>query len=237
MSTTKHHITYRSKNKKVGPMSVTRTTTVTCPRSCPLFGAGCYDEQGKGGIHRRRVDAGKYTTFSPEEFLEEIGNLTRVYRHNEGGDLWNGQSSEHIDAQMLKRFVEANAHERRTPIVYTHKPVVGTRATKRIRQHNLNALREAKAKFALNVSVESLREVDEAFELGLDAVVVLPDDAKKVTKTPGGHKVVTCPATWGSAQCTDCGGRKPLCTRQNRGFAIGFPAHGARRKSVLKVIS
>ena len=91
---TRHHYTKRpSANVKTGPVTVTRTTTETCPTSCPLLGNGCYDQQGNGNIHRTKVDAGKYETVSVSEYMRAIRNFTHIYRHNEGGDLWNGKTS------------------------------------------------------------------------------------------------------------------------------------------------
>ena len=117
---TRHHYTKRpSANVKTGPLTVTRTDSTSCPKSCPLLGNGCYDQQGNGAIHRRRVDSGQYETLSVAEFMRAIRNFTHIYRHNEGGDLWNGKTSEHICADTLKTFATSNRLYRRTPIVYT----------------------------------------------------------------------------------------------------------------------
>jgi len=231
---TRHHYTKKpSANVKTGPVTVTRTTTGTCPKSCPLLGNGCYDQQGNGNIHRRRVDSGQYETLSVSEFMREIRNFTQLYRHNEGGDLWNGKTSEHICADTLKTFATTNRFYKRTPIVYTHKACVGSRSHWAIRRKNREAIQNSGAGFAINTSVESLVDVDEALDHGLDCVVVLPaDTGKGVTKTPGGNRVVTCPATYGSIQCISCGAGKPLCTRKGRGYAIGFPAHGSSQKKI-----
>jgi len=232
---TRHHVTMISQNKKTGPMSIIRSTTATtCPKSCPLLDAGCYDQQGNGNIHRRKVDTNEYKTLSTDEFFEIIPDLSRRYRLNEGGDLWSGKTTEHIDAKLLKQFSEVNKTWRKTPIMYTHKPVVGKRSHWKIRKANRDAIRKSGANYAINVSGESLSEVDEALEQGLDCVVVLPSTAGKgITRTPKGHKVVTCPATYNATQCVTCGGKQgPLCTRKNRGYAIGFPAHGASKKRI-----
>ena len=243
MAQTRHHYTKKpSSNIKVGPITVTRTTAEgdggTCPKSCSLYGKGCYDQQGNGAIHRRRVDSGQYETLSVAEFMRAIRNFTYIYRHNEGGDLWNGKTSEHICADTLKTFAATNRLYRRTPIVYTHKACVGSRSHWAIRKKNREAIQNSGAGFAINASVESLADVDEALEHGLDCVVVLPASAGKgVTRTPNGNRVVTCPATYGRTQCVTCGAGKPLCTRKDRGYAIGFPAHGAsKRKITLNIL-
>ena len=241
MAQTRHHYTKKpSANVKTGPVTVTRTTAEgaegaggTCPKSCSLYDKGCYDQQGNGNIHRRRVDSGQYETLSVAEFMRAIRNFTRLYRHNEGGDLWNGKTSEHICAKTLKTFATTNRLYRRTPIVYTHKACVGKRSHWAIRKKNREAIKDSGASFAINTSVESLVDVDEALEHGLDCVVVLPaDTGKGVTKTPGGNRVVTCPSTYSAIQCISCGAGKPLCTRKGRGYAVGFPAHGSSQKKI-----
>ena len=245
--TTKHHVTLLSHNVKTGPMTVTRSTTDTCPKSCPLLDAGCYDQAGNGGIHRRKVDALAYKTPTIDQFFEAIPDFSRLYRLNEGGDLWSGKTSEHISHVLLKRFTDINKHWRKTAIVYTHKPCVGSRSHWRIREANRKAIKNANATHAINVSVESLSEVDEAFEHGLDVVTVLPLDAneqrKRSTRTPEGKLVVHCPATWGNISCAGgvgkkaCGGSKgALCAIKNRDFAIGFPAHGSSKKRITKTL-
>tara|TARA_R110002051_G_scaffold322396_1_gene412785 strand:+ start:1198 stop:1716 length:519 start_codon:yes stop_codon:yes gene_type:complete len=170
--------------------------------------------------------------------MRDIRNFTQLYRHNEGGDLWNGKTSEHICADTLKTFATTNRFYRRTPIVYTHKACVGSRSHWAIRKKNREAIKDSGASFAINASVESLADVDEALEHGLDCVVVLPASAGKgVTKTPKGNRVVTCPSTYSSIQCISCGNGKPLCTRKGRGYAIGFPAHGtSKRKITLNIL-
>jgi len=240
---TRHHVTVISHNKKLGPISVTRSqTTKTCPKSCPLLdGGGCYDQSGNGAIHRRRVDSNEYATLSFPAFLGVIKDkVSRIYRHNEGGDLWSkGNNTETICQVRLQQFVDANVSARKTPIIYTHKSVVSdTRATKKIRQANGEVLKACGAPFALNVSVETPRDVDALLGNGHDAVTIIPHDEKRrVTRTPEGNRVVTCPATYSKVQCANCGSGSPLCTRKNRGYAIGFPAHGASKKKISSLLT
>ena len=230
---TRHHITRISHNIKTGPMSVVRSTTETCPNSCPLLGNGCYDQGGNGNIHRTKVDKGQYKTLDFTDFLKAIRDLSAIYRHNEGGDLWNGKTSEHICGDSLKRFSKENKAWRKSAIVYTHKPTVGKRSHWAIRKANRQAIKDSESTTAINASVESLSEVDEALGHGLDTVCVLPTETTaRVTRTPQGNRVVTCPAYYSKTQCIGCGNGEPLCARKNRGYAIGFPAHGAKKKHV-----
>ena len=243
---TQHHITRISMNLKTGPMSITRTETTTCPESCPLRElivdpetgeikekGPCYDLSGNGAIHRRKVNAHEYKTVGFEDFLKAIRDLSAIYRHNEGGDLWNGKTSEHICKDSLKRFSEVNKAWRKQVILYTHKPLVGKRSHWAIRKANRQAIEASGSNVAINASVESLAEVDEALGLGLDSVCVLPANTpERVTRTPQGNRVVTCPAYYSKTQCLSCGSGAPLCARKDRGYAIGFPAHGSKKKSL-----
>lgn len=244
---TRHHIVVRSSNRKVGKLTVTRTTTETCPRSCPLLGQGCYDQGGNGRIHRDKVDRGEYRTASEAEFLADLPNFTSVFRHNEGGDLWNSRTnSEGISPTKLKRFATACKDSKRTAIIYTHKPLPGQDRyydeaktlpiEYSIKKANLRAIKQAKAAFAINASCDSLKELDQVKSAtGLDCVVVLPKDHKPRTiRTKAGNRVITCPATYGKTTCETCGNGSPLCTRKGRGYSIGFPAHGSSAKKISK---
>ena len=110
---TRHHITYLSANKKTGPITVTRSTTETCPDSCPLLKVitpegeerpgPCYDKHGRGNIHREKHDLGLYKSYSPADFIRLVFTFTPVFRHNEGGDLWG--KGDWIDPEPSGLFI------------------------------------------------------------------------------------------------------------------------------------
>ena len=237
----RHHVTYKSGNGKTGPMTVVRTDTRTCPPTCSLLLSGdCYDLGGNGRIHRMKVDAGEYKTVSSGQLLKLMAKFSKVFRLNEGGDLWG--RGDRIDGSKLTRFLKQARKVGKMVIIYTHKPVAGIhkRGQGQDRLNNRKAIRGALKGHtgAVNISCDSLAEVDRAMDRGYDATVVLPlDTGKGVTMTPGGHRVVTCPASYGPIQCTSCGSGVPLCTRKDRGYAVGFPAHGmAKKRLSLRII-
>lgn len=237
----RHHVTYKSGNGKTGPMTVVRTDTRTCPPSCKLLLDGdCYDLGGNGRMHRMAVDAGTYKTVASGQLLELMKKFSRVFRLNEGGDLWG--KAGRIDGKKLDRFLKRAKELGKLAIIYTHKPVAGihSRGSGEDRLNNRKAIREALKgqDVAVNISCDSMEEVDRAMDRGYDATVVLPmDTGKGMTRTPGGHRVVTCPASYGPIQCVTCGSGKPLCTRKERGYAVGFPAHGmAKKRLSLRII-
>jgi hypothetical protein len=63
---------------------------------------------------------------------------------------------------------------------------------------------------------------------------VLPIDQVENCTTPGGRKIVVCPATIRDGiSCSSC----QLCAISNREAIIGFPAHGTQAKKAARVFS
>ena len=88
--------------------------------------------------------------------------------------------------------------------------------------------------FTINVSRETYSEADEAISYGVAPVVVLQEiDAPKISFTPQGNKVVTCPATYREdVTCQSC----ELCYNISRRVIVGFPAHGTSKRRVINII-
>lgn len=214
-----YHFTRVSGNQKTGPIPVSTTSSDSCPPTCKFKGNGCYAENGQLAIHWRAVDAGKRGG-SLDAICEQIAALPRhqLWRHNQAGDL-PVTSPGRIDRKALAKLVAANKGRR--GFTYTHH-----RPTKL----NVEAVRTAnESGFTINWSAETLEQADEygALDAG-PVVVVLPADATKPTKTPGGHHVIVCPASIGNTDCLNCG----ICQQRDRQAVIGFPAHGSGNKKV-----
>lgn len=213
------HLTLKSGNEKTGPIPVSLTERSTCPDACSFKGAGCYAEGWPMRLHWDRV-VERGTEWA--EFCNRVSHLPagQLWRHNAAGDLPGENNT--LDTAALAALVEANAGKR--GFTYTHKPL--TRETRA-------ALSEATLRgFTVNVSCDSLEAVDD-LGLALPTVVVLPmlekgEAEPKVTLTPAGHRVVTCPAQYRDTNCAECG----LCYRADRRYAIGFRAHGFARRKV-----
>jgi hypothetical protein len=178
----------------------------------------------------------------------------QLWRCNEKGDL-PGKGNQ-IDLDALLQLVKAN--KGRNGFSYTHKPVFagsytvsgnekkGQRHTSRVSektaQANWLAIGHANDNgFTVNLSADTLSDADRKAGLGIGPVCVnLPSDAAKGAKysTPEGRKIVTCPAALErnkdkGINCAMCG----LCQRRDRGFIVGFPAHGtAKARASLKVV-
>ena len=158
-------------------------------------------------------------------FCEQVAALPegQLWRHNAAGDLPGENNA--LDSAALAQLVEANQGKR--GFTYTHKPL-----TREIRA----AIADANLRgFTVNVSCDSLEAVD-SLGLALPTVVVLPELAKgerepRVTRTPAGHRVVTCPAQYRETNCAECG----LCQKSDRQYAIGFRAHGYAHRKVSAI--
>ena len=50
------------------------------------------------------------------------------------------------------------------------------------------------------------------------------------SETVNGFNIVRCPAEYNNSNCRDCGNGRPLCSRIDRNFAIGFTDHGTYKK-------
>ena len=71
--------------------------------------------------------------------------------------------------------------------------------------------------------------------------MVVSDDKKGKTFNVNGVPVVMCPAQTNEDAGVTCAGTRscggngaPLCARRNRGFAIGFFIHSARKRAANK---
>lgn len=208
----------KSGNSKTGPIPVSMTERASCPDACSFKGNGCYAE---GWPMRLHWDAVEESGVPYPAFLEAVAALPdgQLWRHNAAGDL---------DMSQLAALTEANTGKR--GFTYTHHPLT---------RENRAAIADANLRgFTVNVSCDSLDAVDN-LGLALPTAVVLPmlergQREPKVTRTPAGHKVVTCPAQYREGvSCANC----QLCARTDRKYAIGFRAHGFARRKVSDTVS
>jgi hypothetical protein len=226
---TKVQLVPKSSNSKTGPIPVSMTTRETCPDSCSFKGKdengklrGCYAEGWPLRTHWNNVSE-RGVDWST--FCEQVAALPegQLWRHNQAGDLPGENNA--IDWPAIVALVEANRGKR--GFTYTHKP----------------GAREALATvnrsgFTINVSCDSLEQVDRELGNHNPVVVVLPmletgEVESKVTYTPGGNRVVTCPAQWRDTSCAECG----LCAVSDRDYAVGFRAHGVAKRVTSNLVS
>jgi hypothetical protein len=220
-----------SGNKKTGPIPVSMSSKETCPDACAFKLKGCYAAAGALNIHWTKLTKGAMG-MPWDAFISKLRTLRRgtLWRHNQAGDLAGANDS--IDAVKLRELTEANKGKH--VICYTHKPVLDWQSKEAAA--NRAAIVEAGANgFNINLSANNLQHADELLALGIAPVAsVVPITQMVNCKTPGGARVVICPAvTRDNVTCSACG----LCARANREYVIGFPAHGNAKRFVNGVAS
>ena len=128
-----------------------------------------------------------------------------------------------IDREALAMLVEANKGRR--GFTYTHHDMSV--------ESNREAVREAnEGGFAVSLSANGPAHADELAELGVAPVVtVISEFAPVNTTTPAGRRIITCPAVQREGvNCLSC----KLCAKTDRKVIIGFPLHGARRRTAAR---
>jgi hypothetical protein len=218
------HLTLKSSNVKTGPIPVSTSSAATCPPTCPFNnGEGCYAGSGPLALHWKKVTE-KTRGDQFAEFLNKIEALPggQLWRHNQAGDL-PGNGIE-IDGAALGDLVKVNFNKR--GFTYTHyEPAIGNNA-KYIKGANDYG-------FTINLSANTPSHADKLSALNIGPVVtVLPANQVENSYTPGGRKIVVCPATIrDDVSCSTC----KLCAVSNREIIIGFPVHGTSKKKAARV--
>jgi hypothetical protein len=214
------HLTRKSANAKTGPIPVSTSSRASCPSTCAFKGNGCYAENHPLVHHWNAVTEGRGQPWL--DFVDEISRLKagQIWRHNQAGDLQG--ANDVIDALALRQLARANLGKK--GFTYTHYPPTPS---------NVKAIRAAvKAGFTVNLSADSLADADRLAPLGLPLVVVVPVGWQGGT-TPGGRKVTLCPAQFKEyITCATC----QLCQKADRHAIVAFEAHGARRKTVARIV-
>lgn len=220
-------LTLKSSNSKTGPIPVSVTSARTCPKSCPLSKGGCYAQDGPLAWHWRAVTE-KERGAPWSEFCGDVSTLIpdgQLWRHNAAGDLPGDGAV--IDTAALELLTTAQKGKR--GFTYTHyRPEVSAVNRRAIKKANA-------AGFTVNLSANNLSDADALAAFGIaPVVVVLPVDAPNSgAVTPGGRRVVTCPATYkDTVSCATC----KLCSvNTSTRPIVGFPAHGAAKRMAGKI--
>ena len=217
------HFVRMSSNAKLGGLPASTTSGDSCPERCSFrSGNGCYGESGPLSIHWTAVNARKRGG-SLDEFCKSVKALPRfqLWRHNQVGDLPGDGVS--IDGAALRKIVKANKGKK--GFTFTHYDPVDPDNAEAIRWANEDG-------FTVNLSAETLEEVDLFVSLGVGPVVVaLPATADKPIRTAGGNRITICPASLKNTTCAQCA----MCADPNRKSVIGFPSHGSGKAKVERV--
>jgi len=228
-----------SGNRKIGYMPAGYSSFLTCWNECTFGKHGaCYAKGGHCQMHMHKVTSGaRGGSFA--KFVEQIDLLPDdiVYRPMVGGDLpgINGE----LDKASMLALVDANRNRRgkghKRPIGYTHSPVMASQAP--CGPANAAIIKHAnKNGFTINLSANTVNQADALVDLEIGPVVcVLPKGTIRKTYTPKGRAIVVCPAVLagklGTVTCSDC----LMCSKVDRPYLIGFPAHGMREAIAHKI--
>lgn len=219
------HITKKSANKKTGPIPVTITSGDSCPSVCPLRDQGCYAQSGPLALHWNKVDSGERGG-SWDALCSTVAAFPedQIWRHNQAGDLPHVDGV--IDAAAVDALALANVGRR--GFTYTHHDMTIAANVETVRVANDYG-------FTVNLSANDPAHADELAETGAGPVVTVISEFadSNVSYTPAGRRIITCPATTrDDVSCATC----KLCAKPDRSVIIGFPLHGARRRTAAKVL-
>jgi hypothetical protein len=205
----------RSQNAKTGPVDIsTYRTQGSCPRSCPLFGKGCYAEnRGARGRPSPFGIAEKGTIIDQDygpliDALDALGRYS-IVRFNVSGDYLLE------DGTPDMAYIEATNHARRSDVLsYTHAwrtldPAWFETTTRP------------------NASCDTLVDVAVARDAGWATVLV--DPGLDYAAESG---FVTCLYDAMDIQCTAC----RLCSKTERKGTVVFPVHGSRRRIAAETL-
>lgn len=257
----------KSGNTKTGVMPVSMTDRSTCPNACSFKGKdpvtgksnGCYADGGRTRMAWNTVEANGVGWTA---FCQQVATLIKpdtVWRHDGAGDL-QPCSQDKLCADSCDELTQANRGKR--GFTYTHYPtnsIALERArkvtleqggsvehmTNDLLRHNRAVVASAVLQgFTVNVSHDTLEELDSGVADVLPSVVVLPklqpgEIEPRALKTPAGRVVRVCPAQYAGVDandkaivtCTRC----QWCAKPDRGFAIGFRAHGFASNAVSRL--
>jgi len=145
----------------------------------------------------------------------------------QAGDLPGKNNN--INEKQVKELVGVVKEKDWMAWTYTHKPIYRRGPNNKIVKYcNKNGL-------TVNLSANSIDHADELYKFKIGpVVVVVPEDCKKGFKTQKGNVVKICPASLSKKiNCSICGGKSgSLCSRADRDFIIGFPAHGSSKGKI-----
>lgn len=201
----------RSDNAKIGNASATYASQGSCPKSCPLLGAGCYAELGMVGIQTRRLNAAGGNSLSiakaEAKAIDTLSGINPLRLHVVGDASTNRAAS--ILADASARFT---AKHGRPVWTYTH-------AWRKVKRKSWGGV-------SVLASAHTVADAKAAMAKGYAAAITLPKDSPDHAFNRDGIKILPCPATTRGVRCSEC----KLCFKDSylkrAGIVIGFPIHG-----------
>lgn len=200
----------------------------SCPRSCPLLGAGCYAEGGRVAMVGARLERTKGVR-AIDIAREEAAAIDAAYQGGRVPRGWGLRLHVSGDARTVGAArVLARAASRwiarggARPWSYSH----AWRAV----------LREAWGPVSVLASLERASQAEEARAQGYAPALVVASFPAPSWREAG-VLWIACPAqTARGATCAECRACWRADSLRDRGLGIAFAAHGVSRRRVLAVI-
>ncbi len=215
-----------SANHKTGPVAVTYASiAATCPRACPLRGAGCYAQTGRVGILETQLQKEGVTALAA---AAEEARQIEVHRPPRGLPLRLHVSGDARTSAAAARLGKAawKWRSRGGGAVWTY-----THAWRKVPRSAWG--RSVSVLGSIERAVDARAVVKQGYAPAL-VVAELPADGRAWVEE--GIRWIPCPEMTRGVPCAQCG----LCFRADalraRGAGIAFAAHSVSKKRVLKVI-
>lgn len=213
-----YQFTRYSSNIKTGRIPTTMTEKASCPTTCPYRGNGCYAENFPLSLHWNKVTG---NGIDINELASNLGTVPKgqLWRHNVAGDLPLTHDGV-IDTVALAPMLKINVKNNLKGFTYTHHSKTLDNVFK------IKAM--ASLGFTVNLSYDSIDQLNACSLEGVAKVVVVPSEVKeKQWTSEAGHNIVVCPATYkDDTVCENCG----LCAESKRQCVVAFPVHGTKKK-------
>jgi hypothetical protein len=212
-----------SDNAKLGKISATMASQVTCPKSCPLYNNGCYAQSGRANLTTSRLNQSeiKFPLAVIKIHAEQIRKLSgrRMLRLNVVGDCDFEEG-----VQILSQAAKEHTEKHGMPVfTYTHG-----HETSRESWGDISVLR----------SCETIEQVKKAHADGFASAMVVEEHATGKAVKHGDFTLIPCPQQIGTKNnCADC----KLCTKDkllhSKKMVIAFAVHGSQSKKAKEILN
>ena len=122
----KFQLTPRSSNRKTGPIATIRSSSDTCPSTCPFNnGGGCYAAGGPEAIHWRKLDKSEKPEHQgwiglSDQFRAAKLKPGTLLRLNTAGDLPHLPTTGEILGNVVDLMRGIFENHKVVPFTYTH---------------------------------------------------------------------------------------------------------------------
>jgi len=217
-------IVVQSKNGKLGHAAATYVSVeASCPKSCALYGQGCYAQLGRVGLFAARLDkkrrSRRQAARDEAALIRSTPTEGRPLRLHVAGDCATPSAT-----AIVASACEVWRDHRGGPVwTYTH----GWREVERRIWGIVSVL----------ASIETTAEGKAALRRGYAPAVVVdkfPRGGKSFVRD--GVRWIPCPEMTRGMTCTECRACFDADRLARKGIGIAFEAHSQRKRKLLVVL-